>query len=380
MQSAIYNVVTSLFPEAFQEIPMYEPFINQLTANAMNKLREELTPREGEKAYDEDDKQGIMNNFVYEMRKEVSDGLGEEEAFSKKHLPMFENLTIPKNDVVVPVYRVRLSKKTGGKKNKKRKAVLEESKAINPRTGSKVSMKGRVFRVLVKEGLLTQEGKFTEEGQDAYDTMQSKKPKKIVHPSRAGGKINLGGTAFKTLVKEGWSYDEESNKWTDEREDQEATEEIEEPLPEEGSSTSSGFKPVAPRLIIVQDPNSSATVHLTTSGFTSQEEEKPQEEEAEEEKPQEAEEKPQEVEADPKGKEPEEWEIPEERLLTKGPRRGMPAKPEAEPKKTSSHPTRNRRIILGGRAFKKLHKEGWTYNEDEDTWLKNEDEDAENDE
>ena len=373
MQSAINNVVKSLFPEAFQEIPMYEPFINQLTANAMNKLREELTPREGEKAYDEDDKQGIMNNFVYEMRKEVSDGLGEEEAFSKKHLPMFENLTIPKNDVVFPVYRVRLSKKTGGgKKNKKKKADLEESKAINPKTGSKVSVTGRVFKMLVKEGLLTQKGKFTEEGQDIHDAMQSKKPKKIVHPTRNGGKINLGGAAFKKLLKEGWSYDEESDIWTDDREDQEATEELEssafleDPLPEEGSSTSSVLKPVAPRLIIVQDPNSSATVHLTTSGFTSQEEEKPQEEEAEEEKPQE-------VEAEPKGKEPE----VEERLLTKGPRKGEPANPE---KKTSSHPTRNRRIILGGRAFKKLHKEGWTYNEDEDTWLKNEDEDAENDE
>ncbi len=354
MQSAIRNVVMSLFPEAFQEIPMYEPFINQLTANAMNKLREELTPREGEEEYDEDDKKGIMNNFVYEMRKEVSDGLGEEEAFSKKHLPMFESLTVPENDVIFPVYRVRLSHKTGGKKMKKRKAGLKESKAINPKTGSKVSMTGRVFKMLVKEDLLTKEGKFTEGGQDVFDTLQSKKPKKIVHPSRKGGKINLGGAAFKKLLKEGWSYNEESEIWTD---DQEVTEEIEdlqgfEPAPEEGSSSSSGSKPVAPRLIIVKDPNSSATVHLTTSGFTSQEEEKPQEAEAEEEKPQE-------VEAEPKGKEPE---------------------AEVEPKKTSSHPTRNRRIILGGRAFKKLLKEGRTYNEDEDTWSKNEDEDAENDE
>lgn len=239
MQATVTTVIEDIFPESFRKIEMFRPFCKQLAATTALKLQEDLNnAKNAEGELDEDDKKGVIADFLHELHGEMQgfvEKIGDEEHFIDTYSQDIEESDVPKETIAIPSYRRSKKEDKGkGKGKKTNKEVVGDDKTINPKSGSKVSMAGRVFKTLVKDGLLTEEGKFTEEGQRIYDTMQAKKPKKVPHPERKGGKINFNGDAYKKLLEKGWSFDIITREWTFESvEDDEETEEMSEEAQDE---------------------------------------------------------------------------------------------------------------------------------------------------
>lgn len=336
MQATVTTIIEDIFPESFRKIEMFRPFLKQLAATKALRLQEDLNNAKNvDGDLEEDDKKGVIADFLHDLHEEMQqfvEKLGDEDQFIDIYSQDIEESDIPKETITIPSYRRRKKDKGKGKDKQVNKTARAggDEKAINPKTGSKVSMTGRVFKTLVKNGLLTEEGEFTEEGQRVYDTLQAKKPRKIPHPERKGGKINLGGDAYKKLLEKGWVFNEETEKWTfKSAEDDEETEEMSE----------------------------------EESPVEAQEDEKTEEETEEMTE----EESPEEAQEDKKTEEESETEVEKEE---EGPS-------ESKPEKVMiPHPKEGRPLVLNGRGHKSWLKKGWTYNEETKTWSEPEEEET----
>jgi len=322
MQATVTAVIEDIFPESFRKIEMFRPFLKQLAATKALKLQEDLNnARNNDGDLEEDDKRGVVADFLHDIHEEMQqfvEKLEDEDRFIDTYSQDIEESDIPKETITIPSYRRRKNDKGKGKNKQvdKTAKAIGDGKAINPKTGSKVSMTGRVFKALVKNGLLTEEGEFTEDGQRVYDTFQANKPRKIPHPERKGGKINLGGDAYKKLLNKGWGFNEETNEWVF-KDDEETEEMTDEESPEEA-----------------------------------QEGEEIEKEKKEEESSEEA----------------QEGEEIEKEKEEEGPS-------ESKPEKIMiPHPKDGRSLVLNGRGYKNWLKKGWSYNEETKTWSEPEEE------
>ena len=247
MNSVILPIIKSVLPDAFQEADLFEPFCEQVAALQAAKLQKYLLNAEDERNEEEDTiqlddevKQETIRDFLYELYDDLMKGIKEETSdnnlFVVEASDTLSGLDVfTKETVIIPIYNCSLSKKKGGKKGKskgKKSTSSNSDKVINPLSGNRVTVDGRIYKKLIKDGYLTEEGEMTDEGREKYNEVLAKRPKKIAHPKRKG-EINLGGEAYKKLLKEGYFYNEETEIWTEPpkeeatEEEDEATEEME---------------------------------------------------------------------------------------------------------------------------------------------------------
>jgi len=239
--SFLLPVIKNILPVTFQEAELYEPFCEQVAALHAAKLQADLMNAEPEGNeekktidLDEEDKEEIVRDFLWELYSGLKIGLGEKPDEKSKFIDEFYGglveETYRRETISIPVYNCKLSKRKGGKTKGKENASSGE-KVVNPLSGNKVSVDGRLFKTLVKDGLLSESGEMTEEGVKSYNEVLAKRPKKIDHPTRKG-KIAMGGKAYQTLLEQKYFYNEETEKWScpNKEEDEESSEEVTEDM------------------------------------------------------------------------------------------------------------------------------------------------------
>lgn len=197
--TTVFNAIIEYFsPEDSKEGQLFGPYRDEASAILTQKLQEQLNS-----CTDEEDKQGAITDYLYDLYKKVT-GKTEDAFVDEFSEALFKSdLDEP---VKVPKFEVKRVGKTPVKPT--------SDKVINPSTGCKVAFGGRAFKRLLKEGLINEDGTYTEEGQSIWDETLEKRPAKIAHPIRKNGKINLGGDAYKKFCSQGWTYNEDAQEWT----------------------------------------------------------------------------------------------------------------------------------------------------------------------
>lgn len=373
---SLLPVIKCILPTVFQEADLFEPFCEQVAALQAAKLQKYLMDAEPEDAegkdtidLDEENKEEIIRDFLWELYSDFKKGIQETPDEKCRFVNDFAvdlvDETYAKEPINIPVYNCTLSKHKGGKKGKGKKKASDsdETKVINPLTGSKVTVDGRLFKTLVKDGLLMESGEMTGDGVEAYNKVLEKRPKKISHPLRKG-EINLGGKAYKNLLEEGYFYNQETEEWScpdkeeeetedEETEDMGLNEEEEEETEEEEDEESEG-------------EGLNEEEEETEETEEEEEDEKTEEEESEDKDVEwTEEEKKTEEKEEKEEKETEEKEEKEEEVAQPKKRKGR------KPAEKIPHPkSKSRQIAKGGVAHQNLEQDGWIYNDEEGTWSK----------
>lgn len=310
MSSVIQEMLDSILPESVKQGKLYGDWIVEASALMEKQLYADLQNCE-----DEEDKNGAVKDFVYDFWTQLSVS---EDEFQATFSDQLQNVEI--EDVKVPTFKTSNTE--------------TPEKIVNPRTGNKIKFGGRLFKTLVKDGLLHGDGTYTENGQTIFEEYEAKKAPKIPHPTRKGGTIVLDGKKFNELINEGWVYDAEEKTWTEpeKEESEEASEEVDEDKTEEASEETDSEK--------------------------SEEEDKTEEadsEKSEEEEPKSSRKAPR-------------------KNSKKSPKqspRSSPEKPSEEEKEMVPHPTRKgRELVKGGRGFNAFLKKDWKYDDETKTWEK----------
>jgi hypothetical protein len=226
MQKQVRECVVSKLLTPFKEVPLYGPFCDQVSAMLASKMHKSLEGvSTAEEDYlevaDEDLEESIKNVLyeIYESFKKVlnEDALEESPFVEEAGDTLIESLDdIPSKPISMPQYTV-----TKGKgKGKTTPTILDgPAKVLNPKTGvmvvriGKDGKLGRTFKKLMEEGLVNEDGSFTEDGKRLDEEREAAKPKKVPHPTRKGGEIVLNGKAFKALIEKGYTFDEDSEEW-----------------------------------------------------------------------------------------------------------------------------------------------------------------------
>ena len=324
MISVIASIIKDVLPKSFQKADLFEPFCEQVAALQAAKLQKYLlnAESEGEEGkdtiqIDEEVKQETIRDFLYELYDDVMKGIKEETSddslFVDEASDILNDLeSFAKKPIVIPIYNCSLSKRKGGKGKGNKKSSNDMDKVINPLTGNKITVDGRLYKKLIVDGFLTEDGEMTEEGREKYDDVLAKKPKKIAHPKRKGGKINLGGKAYKSLLEEGYFYNEETETWIEPPEDED-TEKMESESSEESDAS--------------EDSEESDA-----------------------------------------SEEPEESDASEEKEIEK-----KSIKKQRKISEKVPHPEiKNRQIVKNGKVYQRYLDEGWLYDEEEGVWYKEE--------
>lgn len=213
MSSVIQEMLDSILPESVKQGKLYGPWLAEASALTEKQLYAELQNCE-----DEEDKNGAIKDFVYDVWTQLS--AYTEDEFQATFSDQLQNVEI--EDVKVPTFKTSNTE--------------TPEKIVNPRTGNKIKFGGRLFKTLVKDGLVHGDGTLTENGQTVLDDYKAKKAPKVPHPTRKGGTIVLDGKKFNELKNEGWVYDAEDSTWTAPVKEEESEENTEEMNPEENSS------------------------------------------------------------------------------------------------------------------------------------------------
>lgn len=306
MSAVFEEILDSILPDSVKQGKLYSRWLAEAVALMEKQLFADLQNCE-----DEEDKNGAKKDFVYDFWTQLSTYT--EDEFQAKYSEQLQNVEI--EDVKVPTFKTSNTE--------------TPEKIVNPRTGNKIKFGGRLFKTLVKDGLLHGDGTFTENGQTIFEEYEAKKAPKIPHPTRKGGTIVLDGKKFNELIDDGWVYDAEEKTWTEpEKEESEeaSSEEVDEDKIEESSEESS------------EDSDSDS-----------------ESEKSEEEEPKSSRKAPR---KNPK----------------KSPKqspRSSPEKPSEEEKEMVPHPTRKgRELVKGGRGFNAFLKKDWKYDDETKTWEK----------
>lgn len=309
MSTVFSHLIDSIMPNSVKEGKVYKAFLDEASTLMQQALFEEL------EGCEVDDVEGIKSNYIYDFYKKLTEK--PEEDFIREYSDQLKEIEIKQAEI--PQYKI-----VNLAANSKGKAISGE-KVINPSSGIKVGFGGRAFKRLVKEGLINQDGTYTEVGQSHYDEMLKKKPQKIVHPTRKNGKINLGGKAYNDFISKGWIYDAENKEW-------------QEPIVEEEGSTDSNETHEEGELEEVVDKESEteeeSEQETSTTSTTSCE------------------------------------DIPEE-PPKKDDNSKKSKKEEVSVKETVPHPTRKgKTLIRDGRGFKNYISKGWLYDSETQEWTK----------
>lgn len=309
MSTVFSHLIDSIMPNSVKEGKVYKAFLDEASTLMQQALFEEL------EGCEVDDVEGIKSNYIYDFYKKLTET--PEEDFIREYSDQLKEIEIKQAEI--PQYKiVNLAANSKGKS-------ISGEKVINPSSGIKVGFGGRAFKRLVKEGLINQDGTYTEVGQSHYDEMLKKKPQKIVHPTRKNGKINLGGKAYNDFISKGWIYDAENEEW-------------QEPIVEEEGSTDSNEIHEERELEEVTDKES----------------------ETEEESSQEV------VDVVDFSCEDIHEEPPKNDDNSK-----KSKKEEVSVKETVPHPTRKgKTLIRDGRGFKNYISKGWLYDPETQEWTK----------
>jgi len=394
--SFLLSVIKTLLPDTFEEAQLYEPFCEQVAALHAVKLQADLMNAEmggnEEKKIielDEEDKEEIIKDFLWVLYSSVKTKLREKPDETSKFLDDFyEEIakeTYSKEVINVPVYNYSLSKRKGGLKGKGKKVVSKSSglKVINPLTGSKIGVDGRLFNTLVKNGLLFESGEMTEEGLKSYNKIPAKR-KRIDNPIRKG-KINMGGKAYQTLLDQGYFYNEKTEQWIypkeeAEEEAEEAEEEAEEETEEAEEVEAEDTEDTEEEAEETEEAEEEAEEAEEETEEAEEEAEEAEEETEEAEEAEDTEEETEEVEAedtedtedteeveaeDTEEETDEETEEVEEEEVKK------PLKKTRQVSEKIPHAKyKSRQIVKDGKAHRNLEAEGWSYNDEEGTWSK----------
>lgn len=310
MSTVFSHLIDSIMPNSVKEGKVYKAFLDEASTLMQQALFEEL------KDCEVDDVEGIKSNCIYDFYKKLTEK--PEEDFIQEYSDQLKEIEI--KQVEIPQYKI-----INLAANSKGKAISGE-KVINPSSGIKVGFGGRAFKRLLKEGLINQDGTYTEVGQSHYDEMLKKRPQKIVHPTRKNGKINLGGKAYNDFLSKGWIYDAENKEW-------------QEPI-EEGSTDSNEIHEKGELEEEVADKESEteegSEQETSTTSCEDIHEEPPKKDNSKKSKKEEV--------------------SPEDQTPVK---------------ETVPHPTRKgKTLIRDGRGYKNYISKGWVYNPETQEWTK----------
>lgn len=202
MSGVFSSIIEYLFPEDSKSGNLFEPFQEEAAAIMTSKLQEQLNSCE-----DEDDKQGAISDYLYDLYTRITSKFTSEDEFVDKFSAQFDDLSL-EDPVKVPKFEII----RGGKSRAKSSSTSNQ--AINPLNGRKLAIGGRRFKQLLNEGYFNEDGSYTDKGQTAWDEMVSNKPEKVPHPTRTGGKINRDGDVYNKFISNGYSYDPDTKNWT----------------------------------------------------------------------------------------------------------------------------------------------------------------------
>ena len=312
MSAVFEEMLDSILPDSVKQGELYTQWLAEVSALMEKQLFADLQNCE-----DEEDKNGAKKDFVYDFWTQLSTYT--EDEFQAKYSEQLQNVEI--EDVKVPTFKTSNTE--------------TPEKIVNPRTGNKIKFGGRLFKTLVKDGLLHGDGTFTENGQTIFEEYEAKKAPKIPHPTRKGGTIVLDGKKFNELIGDGWVYDAEEKTWTEpekeeseeaseKEESEEASEEVDEESSEESSEDSSEDSDSDSEKLEEEEPKSSRKAPRKNS-----------------------------------------------KKSPKQSPRSSPEKPSEEEKEMVPHPTRKgRELVKGGRGFNAFLKRDWKYDDETKTWEK----------
>lgn len=303
MSAVFEEMLDSILPDSVKQGKLYSQWLAEAVALMERQLFADLQNCE-----DEEDKNGAKKDFVYDFWTQLS--AYTEDEFQATFSKQLQHIEI--EDVKVPTFKTSNTE--------------TPEKIVNPRTGNKIKFGGRLFKTLVKDGLLHGDGTLTENGQTIFEEYEAKKAPKIPHPTRKGGTIVLDGRKFNELIDDGWVYDAEEKTWTEpeKEESEEASEEVDEDKTEEASEESSEDSDSDSEKLEEEEPKSSRKAPRKNS-----------------------------------------------KKSPKQSPRSSPEKPSEEEKEMVPHPTRKgRELVKGGRGFNAFLKKDWKYDDETKTWEK----------